>query len=178
MDDGFQVACEMNEWAWSFLKDALADLSSDEVDWRPLPQGNNINVIVRHLRIEAQWHLNSLIGGAAMPSELTPVLQKEIDAVPLDFESNRKKLDELSAGFLETLRGTTPHVLQERSSAAYGAAIVQAPDSAHFLGYHQALHVAMHCGQIRTIRNLYRTTRGEPARFFPENPTYPPQNRS
>ena len=31
----------------------------------------------------------------------------------------------------------------------------------------------MHCGQIQTIRNLYRKTRGEPARFFPENPTYP-----
>jgi len=34
-------------------------------------------------------------------------------------------------------------------------------------------HMATHLGQIRTIRNLYRKTRGEPARFFPENPTYP-----
>jgi hypothetical protein len=43
----------------------------------------------------------------------------------------------------------------------------------HFLGLHQAMHLAMHPGQIRTIRNLHRTTRGEPARFFPENSTYP-----
>ena len=41
------------------------------------------------------------------------------------------------------------------------------------LAYHQATHLARHTGQIRTIRNLYRKTRGEPARFFPDNPTYP-----
>ena len=34
-------------------------------------------------------------------------------------------------------------------------------------------HLAMHCGQIRSIRNLYRKTRGEPLRFFPDNPTFP-----
>ena len=31
----------------------------------------------------------------------------------------------------------------------------------------------MHWGQVRTLRNLYRKTRGEPARFFPDNPTFP-----
>jgi hypothetical protein len=41
------------------------------------------------------------------------------------------------------------------------------------LWYHQAIHLAMHCGQSRTIRNLYCKARGEPARFFPDNPTYP-----
>jgi hypothetical protein len=30
----------------------------------------------------------------------------------------------------------------------------------------------MHCGQIRTIRNLYSKMLGEPARFHPENPTF------
>lgn len=60
--------------------------------------------------------------------------------------------------------------LRERTTPAYGDA---AAGSVYFLGYHQAMHVAMHCGQIRTIRNLYRKTRGAPARFFPDNPTYP-----
>jgi hypothetical protein len=41
------------------------------------------------------------------------------------------------------------------------------------LAYHQATHLAYHTGQIRSIRNLYRKIRGEPARFFPENPTFP-----
>ena len=27
--------------------------------------------------------------------------------------------------------------------------------------------------EFERIRNLYRKTRGEPARFFPENPTFP-----
>lgn len=40
-------------------------------------------------------------------------------------------------------------------------------------GFHQALHLAGHTAQISTIRNLYRKTRGEPALFFPDNPTYP-----
>jgi hypothetical protein len=32
---------------------------------------------------------------------------------------------------------------------------------------------AQHWGQIRTLRNWYRKTRGEPGRFFPDNPTFP-----
>lgn len=127
---------------------------------------------MRHLRIEAQWHLDSLKGGDGMPSDVTPALQKEIDTVPLDFHRNFGKLEELYTGFLAILRTTTLDGLHQRTAAAYGSA-AEAPGRAHLLGYHQTIHVAMHCGQIRTLRNLYRTTRGEPARFFPDNPTYP-----
>ena len=172
MDDALRVVCELNQRAWRLLKDALDDLSDDEIDWRPLPQGNNINIIVRHLRIEAEWHLDSLMRGDPMPSDVTPVIQKAIDGVALDFQRNRAKLEELFTGFLDALGSTTLPNLRQRTTAAYGVG-AHATGSLHFLGYHQALHVAMHCGQIRTIRNLYRKTRGEPARFFPENPTYP-----
>ena len=172
MDGGLRIAVEVNLRAWNQLKDALVDLSEDEINWRPLPQANNINVIVRHLRIEAQWHLDSLIRGDAMPSAVTATLQREIDTVPLDFQRNVAKLEELSTGFLDGLRTTTLRDLHLRTAAAYGPASA-ARGLDHFLGYHQALHVATHCGQIRTIRNLYLTTRGEPGRFFPENPTYP-----
>jgi hypothetical protein len=172
VDEELRIAAEVNQRAWNQLKDALGDLSDDEINWRPLPQGNNINVIVRHLRIEAQWHLDSLIRGDAMPSEVTPTLQREIDAVPLDFLRNLGKLEELLTGFLDGLRTTTLRDLHLRTAAAYGSASA-ARGLDHFLGYHQALHVAAHCGQIRMIRNLYRATRGEPGRFFPENPTYP-----
>jgi hypothetical protein len=41
------------------------------------------------------------------------------------------------------------------------------------VGFHQATHLATHLGQIRTLRNLYRRTPGEPSRFHPGNPTYP-----
>lgn len=42
----------------------------------------------------------------------------------------------------------------------------------HLLGYHHAIYLAMHWGQIRSLRNLFRTTRGLPARFVPDNPTF------
>lgn len=172
MDDTLRVVYEMNQSIWGLLKDCVIDLSDDEIDWRPLPQSNSINIIVRHLRIEAQWHLDSLERGDIMPSEVSPEIQEQIDAVPFDFQRNFEKLEELYTGFLDILRTTTLDGLRQRTAAAYGSA-AEAPGRAHLLGYHQAMHVAMHCGQIRSTRNLYRKTRGEPARFFPENPTYP-----
>jgi hypothetical protein len=54
MDDALRVVVEMNETIWGRLKNALEDLSEEEIYWRPLPQANTINVIIRHLRIEAQ----------------------------------------------------------------------------------------------------------------------------
>ena len=169
MDDALRVVAEMNESIWDRLKNALEDLSEEEIHWRTLPQANTINVIIRHLRIEAQWHLDSLERGAPMPTIAVAAPLEAIDAVPADFEENFKRLDELYTRFVEILRTATLEALQQRTTAAYG----EARGLTYLLGYHQAIHLAMHCGQIRTIRNLYRKTRGELARFHPENPTYP-----
>ena len=86
-----------------------------------------------------------------MPLEATEDLQQQIDRVPLDFDRNIDALDKAFTAFLTALRGTTLTGLQQRTEA----------------------HLSRHWGQICTIRNLYRKTRGEPARFFPENPTFP-----
>jgi Protein of unknown function (DUF664) len=169
MDDALRVVVEMYESLWGRLKNALEDLSEEEIHWRPLPQANTINVIIRHLRIEAQWHLDSLERGEPMPTIAVAAPQEAIDAVPADFEENFKRLEELYTRFVELLRTMTLVTLQHRTAAAYG----EARRLTYPLGYHQATHLAMHCGQIRTIRNLYRKMRGEPARFHPENPTYP-----
>jgi hypothetical protein len=169
MDDALRVIVEMHESLWGRLKNALEDLSEEERHWRPLPQANTINVIIRHLRIEAQWHLDSLARGEPMPTIAVAAPQEAIDAVPADFETNFKGLEELYSRFVEMLRTATLETLQQRTAAAYG----EVRRLTYPLGYHQAIHLAMHCGQIRTIRNLYCKTRGEPARFFPENPTYP-----
>jgi len=169
MEDVLRVVVEMHESLWGRLKDTLKDLTEEERLWRPVPQANTINVIIRHLRIEAQWHLNSLERGEPMPTIAVAAPQEAIDAVPADFEANFKRLEEFYTRFVELLRTATLETLQQRTAAAYG-------DASRFtypLGYHQAIHLAMHCGQICTIRNLYCKTRGEPARFFPENPTYP-----
>ncbi|HEY3131133.1 MAG TPA: DinB family protein [Acidobacteriota bacterium] len=168
MDQVLQPLIDMNEFAWEHFKDDLKDMTTEEVNWRLVPESNSINVIVRHLRIEAQWHLASLAHGEPMPIEISATDQQLIDSVPLDFDRNLKELEELYTRFITALRVTTVAGLQERTAIAYAA---WARQPAHFLGFHQLLHLTMHWGQIRTIRNLYRKTRGEPGRFFPYNPT-------
>jgi hypothetical protein len=165
MDEALQLVIEMNEWTWNHFKNDLADATSDEINWRPLPQANNINAILRHLRIEAQWHLASLEGRDA-------AAQPQFDPQPLDFEHNLKELEESYTRFIAALHRMTLAALQQQTASAYRDFPGEA--STHLLGFHQAVHLATHWGQIRTIRNLYRKARGEPARFFPENPTFPP----
>src|SRR5712692_10421833 len=165
MDDALRVVVEMNHSMWGRLERSLEDLSDNEVEWRPLPQANNINVIVRHLRIEAEWHLASLEHGELMPTIAMSPSQEAIDAVPMDFEANFRKLGELYERFLELLAASTLASLKQRTAAAYGKAS-EVGGRTYLLGYHQATHLATHCGQIQSIRNLYRKTRGQPARFF------------
>jgi hypothetical protein len=172
MDDALRVVFEMNASAWAALKNALEDLTEEETHWRQLPQGNTIGVIVRHLRIESEWHLHSLERGDPMPTVAVPPSQEAIDAVSEDFEENFQKLEKFCTRFLEILRTTTLNTLRERTTAAYRK-VSESEGRRYLLGYHQATHLAMHCGQITMIRNLYRKTRGEPLRFFPENPTFP-----
>jgi hypothetical protein len=173
MKESCQLAVELNESVWRRFKGDLEDLTPEEINWRPLPEANNINTIVRHLRIEAQWHLASLERGEPMPHQVTAGIQETIDSVPLDFERNLKELEELYTRFLTVLRNGTLDTLQQKTALAYRDFPGEAPLPAYLLGFHQAVHLANHLGQIRMIRNLYRKTRGEPARFFPDNPTFP-----
>ena len=170
MDSALQLIVEMTESTWQRFTNDLEDVTAEEAQWRPLPEANSIALIVRHLAIEAHWHRACLERGEAMPHDTTEDLQRAIDAVPLDFQDNMKSLEQDLAAFLSALKTITLAVLEQRTREAYRRWPSRPP---HFLGFHQAMHVAMHLGQIRTIRNLYRKTRGEPARFFPHNPTYP-----
>jgi uncharacterized damage-inducible protein DinB len=166
MDEALQVVIEMNDWAWNRFKDDLKDLTQEELNWRPVPEANTINLIVRHLRIEADWHLASI--GNGPPSARQPT-----DSVPLDFEQNLRELETLFTRFIAALRGRTLAELEQQGVQAYQESAPGRTPPPHFLAFHQVVHLAMHWGQIRTIRNLYRKTRGEPARFFPDNPTFP-----
>lgn len=170
MDDTLRVVIEMMESIGQGFRKDLEDVTPEETVWRPLPQANSIHLIVRHLSIEAEWHRASLEGGEPMPYETTGDLQRKIDLVPLDFERNLNAFEEAYSSFLAALRKMTLVDQQQRTEAAYQG---WPSRSAHFLGFHQAMHVSMHWGQIRTIRNLYQKSRGQPARFFPDNPTFP-----
>lgn len=173
MDEALRLVIEMNECIWNGFRDDLKDVTPEEINWRSLPQANTINNIVRHLRIEAQWHLVSVEHGEQVPSQVKPGVQQLIDSVPLDFERNLKELEESYTRFVAALGRTTLAALQQQTVLAYRDFPGEAAPSAHLLCFHQAVHLTMHWGQIRTIRNLYRKTRGEPARFFPDNLTFP-----
>ncbi len=131
MDEAVQLVIEMNECTWNGFKENLKDVTPEEVNWRPLPQANTINAIVRHLRIEAQWHLASLEHGEQMPSQVTPGVQQRIDSVPVDFERNLKELEELYARFIAALRRTTLAALQQQTVLAYQDFPGEAPRPAH-----------------------------------------------
>ena len=175
MDAAVGFAIDMNQFIWKRFKDDLQDVTPEEAQWRPLPQANNINLIVRHLLIEAHWQLAAIERGEPMPAEVTESDQQLIDSAPLDdFVGNLKELEKSCTGFIAALRRTTLAGLEVLGEGAYreyrAAGLSPEP---HFLGFHHAMHLAGHLGQIHTIRNLYRKTRGEPARFFPDNPTFP-----
>jgi hypothetical protein len=172
MDEALRLVVEMNEWTWKRFKDDLKDVTAEEIDWRPLPEANTINAIFKHLRVEAEWCLVSLEHGERSPYQDTASVQQLTDSIPLDFERNLQELEELYIRFIEVLRGKTLAALQQQTTLDQvfpGGA----PHPARLLSFRQAVHLAIHWGQIRTIRNLYRKTRGEPGRFFPDNPTFP-----
>ena len=171
MDDGLSFVVEMNEAIWARFVADTSDVTPEEAEWRPSPQANNINLILRHLRIEAEWHLASLERGAAMPGDVSPELQHQIDSVPMEFDQNLKELARLFERYLAVLRQTPLPSLRVQTARAYGANGAAIPP--HFLGFHQATHLASHLGQVRALRNLYSKARGEPARYHPNSPTYP-----
>jgi DinB superfamily len=172
MDDALLLIIEMNEWTWKRFKDDLQDVTPEELDWRPLPQANTINAILKHLRVEAEWYVASLEHGERSPYQDTASVQELTESIPLDFAQNLQELEGLYSRFIAALRGRTLAALQQQTVLAQvfpGGA----PHAADLLSFRQAVHLAMHWGQIRTIRNLYRRTRGESGRFFPDNPTFP-----
>ena len=172
MDQALELVIDMNEWTWKRFKDDLKDVTPEEIDWRPLPQANTINAIVKHLRVEAQWYLVSLEHGERSPYHDAASVQRLTDSIPLDYVRNLEEIEELYTRFIEALRGTTLAALQQQTVLAQvfpGGT----PYPADLMSFRQAVHLAIHWGQIRTIRNLYRKTRGEPGRFFPGNPTFP-----
>jgi hypothetical protein len=136
-----------------------------------LPQANSINAILKHLRVEAQWYVASLERGERSPYQDTASVRQLTDSIPLDFDRNLRALEELYTHFIEALRRTTLAALQQQT--VLGQVFPGgAPHPASLLSFRQAVHLASHWGQIRTLRNLYRKTRGEPGRFFQDNPTF------
>jgi hypothetical protein len=92
MDEAIQLTIEMSEANWNNFKNDLKNTTADEVDWRPLPQGNNINVLMKHLRVVEELFLSRLEQGEQSPYKDGASVQKLTDSVPVDFEQNRSLL--------------------------------------------------------------------------------------
>lgn len=168
MEEAVQVLVELNEVVWARFQGDIAGVGAEEANWRPVPKANTISLIVRHLRIDVEWHV-AHIGPGQVSSEEQTVSP---ESVSIDFEANLRELDALWGNLLGGLRRSSLAGLEERTATAYRDSR-QGATPAHLLGYHLALHTAGHGAQVRTLRNLYRIARGEPARFFPDNPTFP-----
>lgn len=169
MDDAIQLAIEMSEANWNNFKNDVKGLTADEINWRPLPQGNNINVLVRHMRGVEELVLSRLEQGEQSPYKDAASVQKFTDSIPRNFEQNVQALEDLHNRFISALRSTT---LAELKRKTFSTPFAQAPQPANTLLLAEISHLATHRGQIRTIRNLYRRTRGEQGLFLPQNPTF------
>ena len=169
MDEAIQLAIEMSEANWHNFKNDLKDLTPDEINWRPMPQGNNVNVLMKHLRIVEELVLSRLEHGEHSPYQDAAAVQKLTDSVPLHFDQNLKDLEGFHTRFISALQSTP---LAELTRKSFLTPFAQGPQPAKTLVLGEISHLATHRGQIRTIRNLYRKTRGEPALFLPQNPTF------
>ena len=79
MNNGLRIVTEMHQTLWDKFRRSFDDVTEDEIHWQFLPQANSINVIVRHLRIESEWHLHSIQSGEPMPTSDVPVSQQRSD---------------------------------------------------------------------------------------------------
>jgi len=169
MDDAIQLAVEMSEANWNNFKNDVKGLTADEINWRPLPQGNSINVLIKHLRVVEELFLSRLEQGEQSPYKDGPSVQKLTDSISPDFDQNMKALEELHNRFTAALRPTT---LAELKRKTFLTPFAQGPQPANMLLLGEISHLATHRGQIRAIRNLYRRVHGEQGLFLPQNPTF------
>lgn len=169
MDEAMELAIDMSETTWNAFKNELKDLTPEEITWRPLPQGNNIALIVKHLRVVEEVYLAQLEQGEQSPYKDAASVRQLTSAVPLNFDQNLKEFEELHNRFVQALKHTTFADLKRKTFISMAG---QGGRPANALLFSEIGHLTLHRGQIRTLRNLYRRTRGEAGLFAPQNPTF------
>lgn len=169
MDEAIQLATEMSEANWNNFKNDVKGLTADELNWRPMPHANNINILVRHVRGVEELFLSRLEQGEKSPYRDAASVQQLTDSIPQNFEQNMNELENLHNRFISVLRSTT---LTELRRKTFVTPFAQGPQPSNMLLLAEISHLASHRGQIRTIRNLYRKARGEQGLFLPKNPTF------
>jgi hypothetical protein len=79
-----------------------------------------------------------------------------------------------SKGSWVSCKRTSPFITMSsrRSGTLFLKEVVPRLQSKDSLIFRDIRHLITHTGQMRTLRNLYRRTKGEKGLFFPENPTF------
>jgi uncharacterized damage-inducible protein DinB len=169
MDEAIQLAIDMSDTTWNAFTAELKDLTPDEIHWRPLPQANNIAVLIHHLRVVEELFLAQLEQGEQSPYTDAPHVQQLTGSVPRNYEQNLREFEALHERFLNCLKHTT---LAELKRQTFVTPFAQGSRPWNAVLFSEIGHLTLHRGQIRTLRNLYRTTRGEQALFAPQNATF------
>jgi hypothetical protein len=107
--------------------------------------------------------------GEHSPHTDVPSVLKMTRSVPLTFEQNLKDFEELHTRFVNTLKQTS---LADLKRKTFVNPFAQGVRPANSLLFSEIGHLTLHREQIRTLRNLYRRTRGEAGLFAPRNPTF------
>jgi hypothetical protein len=95
MDEALQLVFAMSERHWKRFTDELKDWTTEEIQWRLLPQANNMHVILKHLWVEEQLYLANLEHGEQSPYRDPTSLQQLTESVPLEFAQTLEELKEL-----------------------------------------------------------------------------------
>jgi uncharacterized damage-inducible protein DinB len=169
MDHILEFAVGLLERNWNDLKHDLQDMTDAELDWRALPEANNIRSIVGHLRIVEQLYLSLSEDGDQTPWKDAEFVQKLADSITYDFQQNMKLFEDFHNRFVSLMKGSTLADLKEQTFVESSLSRSQSKDS---LIFREICHIATHRGQIKTLRNVYRRRKGEKGLFFPENRTF------
>jgi uncharacterized damage-inducible protein DinB len=169
MDDAIQLAIDMSDTTWKAFTAEFKDLTPDEIHWRPLPQANNIAGLIHHLRVVEELFLAPLEQGEQSPYTDAPSVQQLTGSVPRNDEQNLREFEALHERFLTCLKHTP---LADVKRQTFVTPFAQGSRPWNAVLFSEIGHLTLHRGQIRTLRNLYRTTRGEQALFAPQNATF------
>ncbi|MGH7394361.1 MAG: DinB family protein, partial [Candidatus Methylomirabilales bacterium] len=90
MDPKIALLLEMERSVWSHIWQNLTGLTEEEYRWRPLPQANDINWILRHLAGYERYCGNVVrgvdVGRAPWPDAPFPQIKRDLEELTADYQ--------------------------------------------------------------------------------------------
>jgi uncharacterized damage-inducible protein DinB len=154
------------------LRDAVKDITVEEIEWQPRPGMNTIGMLLAHLAIVEVWWTMFVVK-KDVETDLVPILgiDADDDGMPLEeggeppakltgkdfaffddlLERARKYVKEAAAGVTDG--DLTHEITRTRADGSKRVVTVR------WYLYHISEHFSGHYGQILLLRHLYRTAR-------------------